>query len=398
MGAGAASRGATQAARITPPANTALPTISGTAQVGQTLTAGKGTWSGGTPMTFTYQWRRCNSKCSAISGATAATYVLVVADFGRTLDVQVKASNGGGSATATSNPTATVTAILPANTARPAISGTAQVGKTLSASAGTWTGTAPITFIYQWRRCVGTTCSAITGATSSTYGPTASDVGDTLVARVTASNVAGNAAADSNATAIVTAAPAPPVNTARPAISGTAQVGQTLTASNGTWTGTAPISFVYQWQRCIPTCSTISGATSSSYSPTASDVGDTLVVHVTATNTAGNASADSNPTAAVTPASPPPPTPPVNTTVPAISGTTQVGQTLTASNGAWTGTAPSASPSSGVPVTRRPATRSPAPPAAPIAPLRVTSATPSSSGSPPRTPPATSAPTATPPR
>ena len=144
--------------------------------------------------------------------------------------------------------------------------------------------------------------------------------------------------ADSNPTAAVTAAPpSPPVNTAAPAISGTAQVGKTLTASAGTWAGTAPITLT-PTNGCgasAAPAALICGATQRARTvATAADVGDTIVVHVSATNTGGSASADSNPTATVTAAAP---TPPVNTAKPAISGTAQVGQTLTASSGAWSG-------------------------------------------------------------
>jgi glucose/arabinose dehydrogenase len=91
------------------PQNTALPTISGTLRVGRTLTAGDGTWSGGQPMTFAYQWLRCTttalSSCTAITGATAKTYVAAAADVDLRLRVRVTATNAGGSGTATSNAT-----------------------------------------------------------------------------------------------------------------------------------------------------------------------------------------------------------------------------------------------------------------------------------------------------
>jgi hypothetical protein len=95
------------------PANTALPTIPGTAQSGQTLSATNGTWTEG-PTGFAYQWQRCDktgANCSAISGATAQTYAAGLSDVGSTLRVAVTASNSvGPSAPASSAQTAVVTA------------------------------------------------------------------------------------------------------------------------------------------------------------------------------------------------------------------------------------------------------------------------------------------------
>ena len=79
------------------PVNQTPPTISGTAQAGQTLTASSGSWSGRPPISFAYQWRRCNSvggACVDIAGATAASYVVSAADSGSTLRVRVAATNG----------------------------------------------------------------------------------------------------------------------------------------------------------------------------------------------------------------------------------------------------------------------------------------------------------------
>jgi hypothetical protein len=96
----------------TPPSWTSSPTISGTAQQGQTLSASTGTWSGTQPLTYAYQWRRCDSSggsCSAISAATGSAYALAQADVGSTLRVAVTAGNTAGSATTTSGATAVVT-------------------------------------------------------------------------------------------------------------------------------------------------------------------------------------------------------------------------------------------------------------------------------------------------
>jgi hypothetical protein len=82
---------------------------------------------------------------------------------------------------------------------------------------------------------------------------------------------------------------AAPVNTAAPVISGTAQVGSTLTTTNGTWTG-SPTGYTYQWLR---NGANISGATSSSYLLVIADLAATITVIVTATNTAGSDSATS---------------------------------------------------------------------------------------------------------
>jgi hypothetical protein len=96
--------------------------------------------------------------------------------------------------------------------------------------------------------------------------------------------------------------PAAPRNTSAPTVTGTAEVGQTLTAHKGSWSGTAPIAYSYQWQRGT---ADIAGATGAGYTPVAADVGHTLDVVVTASNTAGMASAKSAATAAVTEPAPP---------------------------------------------------------------------------------------------
>jgi hypothetical protein len=128
--------------------------------------------------------------------AAGAVTVLVVAGF----------SNAAGSTAPAS------TKAAPVNTAEPKVSGTAQVGETLSASSGSWTSSSTLSYAYQWRRCnaQGNGCANIGGADNSTYLVRKADVGDTLRVRVTAKNSDGSAQSTSNETAVVKAAPVTP--------------------------------------------------------------------------------------------------------------------------------------------------------------------------------------------
>ena len=112
------------------PVNTTPPTISGTAKVGQTLTASDGTWSN-TPTSYAYQWLRCNgggNSCVNVANGTQKTYTLVGVDSGNTMRVRVTATNTDGSASAQSDQTAAVEAATssaaPKNTSAPTITGT----------------------------------------------------------------------------------------------------------------------------------------------------------------------------------------------------------------------------------------------------------------------------------
>jgi carboxypeptidase family protein len=102
--------------------------------------------------------------------------------------------------------------------------------------------------------------------------------------------------------------PAAPNNTGAPSASGTAAVGQTLSCSNGSWSGVTPIKFTYQWLR---DGGSIGGSTGSTYVVQSGDQGHGLSCEVTATNTNGHASAKSN--TLNVPAPPPPPPPPTPT-------------------------------------------------------------------------------------
>jgi len=145
-----------------------------------------------------------------------------------------------------------------------------------------------------------------------------------LAAMIVACGVAGTVASARSG--------AVPANTALPQISGTAKEGNTLTASNGTWSN-SPTTFDYQWRRCTSdgrTCADIAGATKQTYVPAAGDVGRTLRVVVTAGNADGKAFANSEATDVVDSKSGP-----TNGTKPAVTGTPTVGEEIRVSRGTW---------------------------------------------------------------
>jgi len=285
------------------PDNTALPTISGTAQQGHTLTAANGTWSGTTPITYTYRWQRCNSSgssCGNIAGATNQNYVASSGDVGRTIRVAVTGTNADGTSQALSAATDTIGApgSVPANTKQPDPSGTAMDGQTITVSHGTWTGLQPITFTYQWQTCTTAgACTNLAGKTGSSLLLGLAQVGLIMRATIVATNAAGKTSAFSNVTPIVLAKATAPANVSLPGISGSAHVGQRLTATNGVWSGvTTSSTYSYQWSRCNAdgtSCSSVSGATGQTYGVGQADLGMAIRVNVTAKNSIGSTSATS---------------------------------------------------------------------------------------------------------
>jgi hypothetical protein len=225
----------------------------------------------------------------------------------------------------------------PVNTVRPALSGVSRDGSTLTTSSGNWSGTAPLSYAYSWRRCDagGGACATIGGASGQTYAVVPGDVGSRLYSLVTATNAAGSASQRSALSAVVVAAP--PANAGWPLLSGVARDGMSLSTSNGVWTGTPPLSFTYAWRRCDAgggSCVVIPGASGQTYGVGAADVGSRLYSLVTATNAAGAVSQRSALSAVVAAA------PPANAGWPVLSGVARDGMVLTTSSGAWTGTTP----------------------------------------------------------
>ena len=276
---------------------TGAPTITGTAQVGQTLTAGTTAImddDGLTSVSYTYQWIRTAAGVDTnISGATASTYTLVAADQGTTVKVRVSFTDDlGHTETLTSAATAAVAAApnTPA-TGAPTITGTATVGQTLTAGTtaimdadGLTTVQAIGLYKFQWIRVATDNSETNIASATVTYTLVAADQGTTIKVTVSFTDDASNAETlTSAATAPVAAAPNTPA-TGAPTITGTATVGQTLTAvttaimdANGL---TTP-SYTYQWIRVDGTEADIAAANSSTYILVAADLGTTLKVRVT---------------------------------------------------------------------------------------------------------------------
>jgi hypothetical protein len=299
------------------PVNTVRPVITGQTKAGETLTATTGTWTGAQPITYTIQWRRNGVN---IGLATGPTYVCVNGDAGSYISVVVQATNSVDTDFATSDSVGPVVS-LPVPVNAPIASGSPAVGSTLSTTDGVWAGSPyPPSISYQWQRGM----TAISGATASTYLCVAADAGTNISCVVTGTNSIGSTTQTSNAIGPITVAPA---NTALPVISGSATVGGTLSCTSGTWTAQPGATFAYQWIRAG---TDIPGATSNTYVPVELDAGTILTCRVTATNTLGSASATSTGSTLITMA-------PINVVLPAISGTTTVGQVLTVSQGNWGG-------------------------------------------------------------
>ncbi len=167
---------------------TATPTISGTAAVGSTLTAGHAGWLP-TTSTFHYQWYRIASDGTrtAIPDATKSTYKVIAGDAESTFEVSVSATATGytGSDAVRSGPTARVLAPFTVTAV-----GTAKTGSTLTATPAQATAPAGATYTYQWYYVSGSTSKAISKATKSTYKIASTYKGKTIKVLVKAT-VAG---------------------------------------------------------------------------------------------------------------------------------------------------------------------------------------------------------------
>jgi len=273
-------------------------------------------WSAGTSISDGVGGVSCPTTmfCEAVSAGSAATFdgttwgspqnigAGVVTSVSCPTAGLCQAVDGGGNVFTYTRPSAPEP---PADQSAPTISGKATEGQVLSVVHGNWSNS-PTAYAHQWEDCnsSGNNCSVIVGATNRTYKLTSADVGSTIVVQEIAANAGGDGApAYSAATPVVAAgaacmlsaqdtgggspcSPSAPVNTSPPVISGNATVGQTLRASTGSWTGTAPLRYTYQWQLCTPTCRRIVRATTSRLKLTRTDRGHRVRVVVSASNVA----------------------------------------------------------------------------------------------------------------
>ncbi len=267
------------------------PTISGAPLVGRTLnthTLEIRDRDGLSNATFKYQWLADDAD---ISEATNATYTLADADEGKAIKVEVSFTDDAGNGeTLTSAATGAVdTRPNSPATGAPAISGTAQVGETLTANTtgvADADGLSSVQYEYQWLA----DDSDISGATNATYTLVAEDEGKAIKVRVSFTDDAGNEETlTSAATDAVSAAPAAnSPATGAPTIDGTVQVGETLTANTSgviDADGLSNVQYEYQW---LADDADISGATNATYTLVAEDEDKVIKVRVSFTDDANN--------------------------------------------------------------------------------------------------------------
>ena len=286
------NEGAATAAKANSPA-TGLLTISGTPQVGETLTADTSAMAdedGLDDVSYSYQWLAGGSD---IDGATSSTFTLTASQQGKTIQVRVTFTDDAENEESLIS-AATVAVAAKTNspaTGVPNISGTPQVGETLTAdtsSIADQDGLTKVSYSYQWVAHDGTADTDLQDATASTYTPLVGDVGKTIKVKVSFTDDSDNEEfLTSAATGEVEARPNNPA-TGAPAISGTPQVGHTLTADSANIVdqdGLTNVSYSYQW---IAGGTDIDGATGSGYELTSSEQGQTIQVRVTFTDDRDN--------------------------------------------------------------------------------------------------------------
>lgn len=245
-----------------------VPTVSGTARVGQVQTANPGTWAP-TGAALSYQWYRGTT---AIAGAVSYRYTTSAADYGKALKVRVRATKAGFATVDRVSAPRTIAAGTIVATKSPVVTGVHRFGQTLGISQG-WTS--GVSYKYQWYR----NGAAIRGGTASWLYLSPGYIGSKVNVKVTVSKA--GYAARSVTTKLVTVGKAVITQRTAPKITGALWLGATLTANPGTYSP-APSAYAYQWYR---NGVTISGARNRTYRVTGADNGKSLSVRVAASRT-----------------------------------------------------------------------------------------------------------------
>jgi hypothetical protein len=249
---------------------TPAPTITGTAAIGQTLTAHPVDW---TPLQddWTYQWYRDDTE---IAGAVSSTYEVTADDAGWGLKVAVSGVKTGYASPSVSSVAVNIPGHPFTTVTRPEIEGTAKVGNILTAEVSGWAPT-PESWNYQWYRNGG----VIPGATQSSYALVGSDAGKRIT--VTVTGIKARYAPTSQTSTATPKVTEGTFQTVVPTITGTVQVGHKLTATAPGWSPT-PDHWYYRWFR---NNKSISGASKSTYTLVAADAGKRITVRMTGLKT-----------------------------------------------------------------------------------------------------------------
>ena len=290
------------------------PSVVGSTDTGQKLTASPGTWGPGT-VTLGYQWVAYTDDGSrqVIAGATSRTFTTTSAQQGKHLVVEVTGKRTGYATATRSTGLGPIGRAAPTLASPLTITGTPAPGTTLTASHGTLSPAGSSVW-FQWY------VDGVPAGWDSTFAVTAAHRTATIEVRARFSTSGGGERLANAAVRVPGLAFTP----ATPTVAGTAVVGQTLTAKTGTWSPT-PTTVTYQWYRGS---TAISGATGKTYTLKAADRGARIKVKVTGARTGyDTVSRTSAATAAVKGVLVP--------ATPTVSGTVAVGRTLTAKVGTW---------------------------------------------------------------
>ncbi len=309
-----------------PPSPTgAIPAPSGTPQVGSTLTAATGSWSGTQPISYSFQWKRCDSgggSCQDLSGATGSTYTLVTADAGATIRVRVKATNSAGQAWADSAPTGVVQAAPSGGGG----SGGASTFGTTTPGTKTDFASANLKEVSRYSAPQAGLVAKLTGYISG-LGATSGSQPVRAVVYADASGNPGSLLGVSNAVTVTAGQPWGWVDFVFPSAvsipAGTLWMGY-IAGSRNDLTELRYDASVNELRYNVNPGGYAAGPSSPFGQPTYSSKHYSLYGTYASTSTSP----------------PPPPAPPQSTSPPTITGTVQVGQTLTTSDGTWSGATP----------------------------------------------------------